>query len=65
MKKLPVLLSLLMIFAFMISACAPAATPAPPPAAQTKPPHDLQAISYVAVLAYTLAIGLAIVMVLN
>ena len=38
MKKLPVLLSLLMICAFLISACAPAATPAPPPAAQTKPP---------------------------
>lgn len=38
MKKLSVLPSLLMIIAFLISACAPAATPTPPPAAQTEPP---------------------------
>ncbi len=34
MKKLPVLLSLLMIFTFLLSACAPAATP-PPAATRT------------------------------
>jgi tungstate transport system substrate-binding protein len=44
MKKLPVILSLLMIFAFVISACAPAATPSPaltePPALATQPPAE-------------------------
>jgi tungstate transport system substrate-binding protein len=45
MKKLTVILSLLMIFAFLLSACAPAATaqpPAPtePPAVVTEPPAE-------------------------
>jgi tungstate transport system substrate-binding protein len=42
MKKLPLLLSLLMIFTFLLSACAPAAAPTPaatePPAAATEAP---------------------------
>jgi tungstate transport system substrate-binding protein len=51
MKKLPVLLSLLLIFTFLLSACTPAATPPPaaneppkavtePPAAPTEPPAE-------------------------